>query len=145
MKVHLLAAAAVLLSACASGYEPQEVEAVRDYVVAADLKEVDQVRLYRQMSYTYVNDHYVTVPTRRGDYLVEFAGNCSELRRRDFSPEMVDTRDNRNILRARFDTIRGCRIGRIFEISDEQRKELRDLGDAPGDEVFIPEKDDEDN
>ena len=95
------------------------------------------------MSYTYINDYYVTVPTRRGDYLIEFARDCRELRRRDFTPEMVDRRDNRNILRARFDTIRGCRIGTIYEITDEQRKELRALGDAPGDEVFIPEDQDE--
>ena len=68
----------------------------------------------------------------------EFQRDCWELRRNDFTPEMVDVRDNQNVLRARFDTIRGCRIGKMYEITAEQRVELTALGDAPGDEIFLP-------
>lgn len=137
----LILAATLSLSACATGYDPQEIEAVRDYVSAAELESVDQIRLYRQMSYTYVNDRYVIIPTRKGDYLVELSRDCFELRRQDFTYEMVDRRQDTNVLRARFDTIRGCPIGTFYSITDAQRKELRDLGDAPGEEVFIPEED----
>ena len=129
----------LVVAACSSTTtQPQEIEAVRDFVVANKLEEVSEIRLREQMSYTYVNDRYVTIPTRRGDYLVEFIRDCWELRRNDFTPEMVDVRDNRNARRARLDTIRGCRIGKMYEISGAQREELTALGDAPGDEAFLP-------
>jgi hypothetical protein len=132
----------LVVAACSSTTtQPQEIEAVRDYVVANELEEVSQIRLREQMSYTYVNDRYVTIPTRRGDYLVEFSRDCWELRRNDFTAEMVDVRDNNNVIRARFDTIRGCRIGKMYEISKAQREELTALGDAPGDEIFLPKED----
>lgn len=143
MKITATLTSALLLSACVTAYNPQEIEAVRDYIAANDLEEVDQIRFYSQMSYTYLNDYFVTIPTRRGDYLAEFVSECRELRRQDFTPDMVDIRRDSNVLRARFDTIRGCRIGTFYEITEEQRNELRELGDAPGDEVFLPE--DEDN
>ncbi len=135
----LILPALLAVAACSSTTQrPQEIEAVRDYVVAAELQEVTEIRLREQMSYTYVNDRFVTIPTRRGDYLVEFQRDCWELRRNDFTPEMVDVRDNPNVLRARFDTLRGCRIGKMYEITAEQRVELTALGDAPGDEIFLP-------
>jgi hypothetical protein len=131
----------VVVACSSTTTQPQEIEAVRDYVVATELEEVSEIRLREQMSYTYVNDRYVTIPTRQGDYLVEFQRDCWELRRNDFTPEMVDRRDNQNILRARYDTIRGCRIAKIYEVTEAQRKELSALGDAPGDEVFLPKED----
>lgn len=125
--------------------QPQEIEATRDFVAANELEEVDEIRLDRQLTYNYVNDRYATVPTRRGDYLLEFQRNCHELRKTSFDLQrgdlennpMVDVRDNTNLLRSKFDTIRGCRIAKMYEISDEQKEELKALGDAPGDEVFM--------
>jgi hypothetical protein len=108
-------------------------------VFANQLEEVDEIRFLRQFNYTYVNDWFVIVPTRTGDYLVAFDRDCYELRKTDFTPEMVDDRTDPNRLRARFDTIRGCHIDKIYEVSDEQSKELADLGDAPGDEVYLPQ------
>ena len=135
----LIVPALLIIAACSSTTQrPQEIEAVRDYVVAAELEEVTEIRLREQMRYTYVNDRYVTIATQRGDYLVEFLRDCWELRRHDFTPEMVDVRDNQNVLRARFDTIRGCRIAKMYEITAAQRAELTALGDAPGDEIFLP-------
>lgn len=145
MKTKIIGIAAAALAACATGYDTQEIEAVRDYIVAAELKEVDQIRFFSQMSYTYLNDRYVLIPTRRGDYLVEFRRNCRELRETQFTWDMVDRRDNQNTLRAGFDTIRGCIIGGMYEITEDQREELQALGDAPGDEVFIPESEDTDD
>ena len=135
----LILPALLAVAACSSTTQrPQEIEAVRDYIVAAELEEVTEIRTREQLSYTYVNDRFVTIDTRRGDYLLEFNRNCWELRRNDFTPEMMDVRDNSNVLRARFDTIRGCRIGKMYEITAEQREELTALGDAPGDEIFLP-------
>ena len=135
----------LLVTGCASkSTQPQEIEAVRDYIVANELVEVDQIRTSRNMSYTYVNDRYVIWPTRRGDYLVELNRDCQELRSQEWNPHMVDRRDSTNILRARFDTIRGCHIGTMYEITKDQKAELRNLGDAPGDELFLPEGSDDD-
>lgn len=132
----------MLLGACSTLFDAQEIEAVRDYVVANELKEVDKIRLYRQLNYTYINDQYITVDARTGDFLIEFKRVCRDLSRTDFTPEMVDRRYDSSVLRAGFDTIRGCPIGKIYEVRKEQREELSDLGDAPGDEVYLPENDD---
>jgi Family of unknown function (DUF6491) len=135
-------ATAFLLSGCSFNLlEAEEGEAVVDYIYANELKEVDQFRYFQQFTYTYVNDQYVTIPTNAGDYLVEFARDCPELRRARFTPEMADVRDDNRTLRARFVTIRGCRIDKIYEISEAQREELSELGDAPGDDTYFPEDD----
>lgn len=139
MKLMIISAAALLLAACATSYEEQEVEAVRDYVAAAELEEVDEIRYFSRMSHRYVNDFFVTVDTRREQFLVEFNRRCLDLKRSDFTPQMADIRRDNDVLRARFDTIRGCRIGRIYKITDLQLIEVHDLGDAPGEEVYLPD------
>ncbi len=141
MKTRACLLAIIAVGGCSSTSQPsREVEAVRDFVVAAELEEVAEIRLWRQMSYTHLNVRFVIIPTRRGDYLVEFQRDCRELNRIDITPEMVDVRHNQHVLRAKFDTIRGCRIARIYEISEAQSEELKVLGDAPGDEIFLPDK-----
>ena len=45
---------------------------------------------------------------------------------------MVDRRNDANTLRARFDTIRGCRIHRIFALNEGEVAELENIGEAPG-------------
>ena len=106
MKNAAILISALALSACVTGYDPREIEAVRDYIAANELEEVDQVRTpHAQMSFTYINDYFVTIPTRRGDYLAEFVSECRELRRQQFTEDMVDIRRDANWLRARFDTI----------------------------------------
>ncbi|MDX1517779.1 MAG: DUF6491 family protein [Woeseiaceae bacterium] len=139
MKRFCEALALVVLAGCGTLMNEQEIEAVRDFVVTNELQEVDEIRLYEQLHYNYVNDYFVTIPTRRGDYLAEFNTRCRALSSQEFTPEMVDRRYSTHLLRARFDTIRGCHIGKIYKISREQREELRNLGDAPGDEVFLDE------
>lgn len=133
-------AAVFMLGGCnLNPFTPEENEAVLDYIYASELEEVDQIRFFQQYSYTYVNDRYVTIPTYAGDYLVEFTRTCPELRQSRFTSEMVDYPDDNRTLRARFDTIRGCRIGKIYEVTAAQAEELAELGDAPGDDVYLPD------
>jgi hypothetical protein len=145
MSKHRLAACAVVGSLLAASgcsfnlFDAEETEAVRDFIFANDLEEVEQIRFFQNFSYTYVNDNYVTIPTNSGDYLVEFTRSCPELRQMQFTSDMVDRRDDNRTLRARFDTIRGCRIGKIYQITEEQRDELSALGDAPGEESYLPD------
>ena len=132
---------AILVVGCSSTPQgAREIEAVRDFVAAAQLEEVSEIRLRQQMSYTFLNVRFVTLPTRRGDYLIEFQRDCRALTSTEVTPDMVDIRANRNVLHAKFDTIRGCRISRIFELTDAQSAELEVLGDAPGDEIYLPGK-----
>lgn len=143
MKRWILLFAALTLAACGgtvSRLGPgKEIEAVRDFVAVSDLPEVDKLRLYDQIKFLYVNDHFVVIPQRRSNHLIEFKGRCDELRRRKWSSDMVDFRVSSRYLYADHDTIRGCVIGRIFELTSAQLEDLRELGDAPGIEVFIPE------
>lgn len=132
--------AILLMAACGTMYDDQEIEATRDFVAANQLAQVDDFRLFQQLNYHYLNDNFVSVDTRRGDYLLEFRTRCRALTRRDFTPDMVDVRRDPSRIEARFDTIRGCRIDKIYSITEEQRKELRALGDAPGDEIFLPDQ-----
>lgn len=140
-------AAIVVMATLAAGAcsltpsDAEEIEAVRDFIFASELEEVDQIRFFQQMSYTVINDQFVTIPTHAGDYLVELARICPELSQTRFTPEMIDYRDDNRTLRPRFDTIRGCRIGKIYEITEAQSKEIAELGDAPGDEVYLPDDD----
>ncbi len=135
-----LLSGALGLSACATTQDEQEVEAVRDFIAANELSQVDDIRLYSQLHYSYLNDHFVIASVRRADYLVEFQSRCRALGRQEFTPSMVDVRHEANIIRARSDSIRGCYISKIYELTAEQGKELRRLGDAPGDETFLPEE-----
>lgn len=145
MKPIIVVILLVLVGACSTMSDEQEIEATRDFVAANQLDEVDEIRLYEQLNYRIINDYFVTVETRRGDYLIEFNNRCRALTQRDFQPHMVDIRRDPNRVRARFDTIRGCHIGKIYEVSEEQREELRQLGDAPGEEIFLPDDENEES
>lgn len=139
MKPTIVVILLALTSACSTLQDEQEIEATRDFVVANNLNQVDEIRLYEQLNYRIINHYFVTVETRRGDYLIEFNSRCRALTQREFQPHMVDIRRDPSRVRARFDTIRGCIIGKIYEVTEEQREELRQLGDAPGDEIFLPD------
>ena len=151
MRILLIPAALLVLAGCATPQKAQEIEAVRDFVAANELEQVERVR-YRfrgDLKYRYVNDRYVKVEGRDGDFLVEFRRNCPELRDR-IRPEtmsgplqdspLVDKPRDANVLNARFDTIKGCRIAAIYGLTPEQYEELDNLGDAPGEEIFLPDE-----
>lgn len=45
---------------------------------------------------------------------------------------IVDTRWDPNTIRARIDTMRGCPIGMIYALTEEDLLELQELGEVPG-------------
>ena len=142
MKVTIAVFLSLGVSACSSlpseaHWPGKENEAVLDFIVASELQEVRIIHLNEPIKYLYVNDNFVVVPTRRGDYLVGFRGRCSELRTRKYTADMIDIRVSARVLHSDFDTIRGCKIGAIYELSDLQFKELSALGDAPGQEQYL--------
>lgn len=130
-----------MLAGCSSGGPPlQELEAVRDYIVAAELEPLEEIRIWRQVSHVVVNEHYAIIEARGGDYLAEFQRRCRNLTRSDWTTQMVDVRTRPNALQARFDTLRGCNFSAFYSITAEQREEILNLGDAPGDEAFMPDE-----
>ena len=128
----VLVAASML--GCAS--TPQEGEsvikqndAVDDYIRVAELPETDAIRKRGELHYTTVTEKYIVLRDRKSSYLAVFRQRCRE---RDEQAVTPDIRHDLNILRARFDTYRGCRIQTLYEITEGQAQELIDLGDRPG-------------
>ena len=127
----------IALTACASGPEeiPADVLAIQDYIAVAELPEVDKMKNNRDSGIEKLgNKRYIFLKARRQTYLVEFDRDCWALlddARIATDPLTWDNRNDANYLRPRMDTIRGCRIGRAFEVNEGQVDEIRNLGDAP--------------
>jgi hypothetical protein len=129
MRIVLLFAATWILVACATARPQVDKEAVEDFVSVRALEEVDRIRSDSSDSYYELNAYYVIYQTRKGDYLFEFSRRCWELDERRVTP---DKRWEGNTIRARFDTLRGCRIDKIFGLTEADAEELKELGEAPG-------------
>ena len=130
MKILATVILLMLFGGCATSSEPEISGAVSDYIKVAEFEDQDSIRTMGKYSYHVISQRYVTVQTHKENYLVEFVRRCHELDQSEVTP---DIRYEKNILRSRFDTIRGCRIGRIYSIDKGQAEELKNLGEAPGD------------
>lgn len=132
--VLLLSLALAALQACSTPRTRVESEAVRDYIAAAEPDEADRIRFRptRRPAYRPINEYFTVVDSGDAHYLVEFRRRCYALY--DNSRIEPDVRRESNVIRARFDTIRGCLIDTIYAIDAAQALELEQLGDAPGDE-----------
>jgi len=117
-----------LLAGCASDKLRIDKAAIDDFVAVRGLESVDSIRTDSSDGWTDVNDHYLIYTARRDQYLIRFSRACWQIR--DNVVE-ADRRADFSRLRARFDTIRGCRIAEIFALSEQDATELRELGDAP--------------
>lgn len=123
-------AAIIFLSACATSSDTRITDAVADFIRAAELTPQDLIRTRQGYTYTIVSERYVVLKNYKDYYLVEFVRDCRELKESRVQP---DFRYEANVLRARFDTLRGCRIAKLYAIDEGQAEELKSLGDAPGD------------
>lgn len=125
-------AALLALGACASDpiYFPPASETIEDYVVAGQLEDVGLIRKTDRDSWQYVNDRYIIYRGRPNEYLIQFSHNCEGLDDNGRLPPIDIIHDHRNIRAT--DTIRGCIIEKIYSISSNQRRELRQLGQPAG-------------
>ena len=134
-KLMILFALAALLG-CASqdekdgAKEDPVTEAVLDFIEVRDLEEVDAISSGTNDGWRELNLEYLLYEGRRDTYLVEFARPCYELR--DQTRITPDKRWDSSYIRARFDTIRGCRIGRVFLLTEAEVAELENIGEVPG-------------
>ncbi len=131
MRLILLITTALAVASCAAtSHQDTHVQAIDDFVAVGELESVGEIRHRDDMHHEYLNDHYVIVRTRKDAYLVKFVRRCVELR--DNTRIKPDVRREPHVIRARFDTLRGCRIESMYPINKGQVEELKSLGDAPG-------------
>jgi len=129
-------AAAFFLAACASQEEQAEEstqdmnQAVRDFIELRELEELDRLKSGTNDSWQQLDDRFIIYNGRRETYLVEFSRRCYELN--DDTRITPDKRWDSNTVRARFDTIRGCLIARIYGLDEAEVAELENIGEAPG-------------
>jgi len=124
------------LVACASQHDKratstQDVsQAVRDFVEVRELDQVDSVSVHSTDGMKKITNVFVLYRNRDGNYIMEFDRYCHELD--DYKVITPDRRWDLKTLRPRYDTIRGCRIGKIYSLTEAELTELKNIGDAPG-------------
>lgn len=131
MKALYAIGAAVMIAACSGTPEvPEDTLAIRDYVEVGELQTVDKVRTSGNDSWSYLSDYYVIYESRHDEYLLEFRRVCRELR--DNALLTADRRSDHNAMYVGLDTLRGCRIDKMYPLTEAQAIELRALGGAYG-------------
>jgi len=126
----LLGACATQNSSQAPRAEQTDNQAVIDFIAVRQLEEMDKIRSNERDGWDILTTTYIIYKSRRDRYLFEFARPCYELR--DNTEVTADVRANARIIHAKFDTLRGCRIARIFVINMDEAEELKNIGEAPG-------------
>ncbi len=131
MKQNLILILAMCMVGCASGdektAEEKQLEAVKDrdriedFVTSAELEEVEEARTRTQLNHKILTDEYIILSDRKSRYLLHFTHRCRELYEHTPRP---DYRTERNVIRAKFDTYRGCRIKAMYQLTGGQEKEL---------------------
>lgn len=124
-----------LLAACAGqnskrGMSTEDtVQAVRDFIEVRGLEDLDLIATRSTDSWQSISDYFLIYTGRRAQYLVDFGRRCHELsdNRRIVADERWD-----NKIRARFDTIRGCRVINLYALTEAEAAELESIGESPG-------------
>lgn len=122
----------VLLAACAAQEETvgrDAEQAIRDYIEVRALPALPKISSSNYDRWDELDGKFVIYATRHEYFLVEFARHCYELQE---TPVVPDVRRERNVLRARFDTLRGCRVHRIYALTENDVAELLALGRPVG-------------
>jgi len=130
MRHMILSAVLVLLAACAAtGEVPEETQAIRDYIDVGELHEVDRIRTFGSDAWSPLTDYFAVYSARDGKFLLEFTRICREMT--DNTHVTPDRRYDHNVMRRGIDTLRGCRIDRMYALTDAQVIELETLGKGP--------------
>lgn len=122
----------VMLTACAAQEEvtTQDAEqAVRDFIAVHQLQEAKEMRTSNNDSWKEIDENFLIYNTRREVFLLEFTRRCFELNQH---PVVPDERESGNTIRARFDTLRGCHIAKLFPLTEGEAAELSAIGESPG-------------
>ena len=132
MRTVILAALLALLAACAGTAEvPEDTQAIRDYVDVGELVEVDRIRTHGRDAWSPISNHFVIYSGRDGKFLLEFTRTCREMF--DNTSVTPDRRHDHNVMRRGIDTLRGCRIDKMYPLTEAQALEIEALVDSIGD------------
>jgi hypothetical protein len=129
---------ALALTACATQEQTDGrdvAQGIRDYIEVRQLAEQDKIRTGSSDSWHELDGRYIIYTTRRETFLVEFVRNCYELNE---TPVIADVRRDASTIRARFDTIRGCLIGRMFALTENDVAELEAISESPTNATNAP-------
>jgi hypothetical protein len=128
--------AVALLAGCAGAPANKSVleqnDALDDYIKVAELEEVDSIRYFGRLDHKVISKKYIIINAGKDSYLVTYVSNCYALEDNKVKP---DIRYDSNVLRARSDTYRGCRILSMHAIDEGQKQELLALGGTPGEQI----------
>ena len=132
MRTISLALLLALITACAGTPEiPADTQAVRDYLVVGELQEVDRIRTHGNDAWSPVTDYFALYKGRDGQFLLEFTRICRELT--DNTRITPDRRYDHNVMRRGIDTLRGCRIDKMYPLTEAQAQEIEALVETAGD------------
>lgn len=133
MRLAALSIFTIILTACAA-QQPSEVDeeeqAVIDFIEIRGLAEVDKIRANDSSGWDKITRKFIIFNARRDRFLMQFARDCRELD--DNTNIVADVRHDPNMINARFDTLRGCRIDKIYALNEAEAAELLQIGEAPG-------------
>lgn len=129
MKVYQRVAglAAALLAACAATPETRQEQALRDFVEVGELQEQTEILTHNRDTRDLVNKNFLVYDAKDGTYLIEFRTGCYDLVQDRIVP---DKRWDTHRIRARFDTINGCIIDKIYLLTEAQSAEFQELAKA---------------
>ena len=128
----LLAVSPLLFIACTGTPEvPPDTQAIRDYIEVGQLPETDQMRTLGRDEWSALTTRFVIYSGRDGPVLLEFGQTCREMF--DNSRITADVRYDRHIMRPGSDTLRGCRIHKMYALTEAQAQEIMALAKAAGD------------
>ncbi len=132
MKNLTLIFVALALTACATAHQEERINAVKDFIEVNDLSTTESMRTFEKIEQDVLNDEYVILTVGDEIHLIEYSYRCTEdpLTQRP----KADVRRNARRIYADSDTWRGCQIKSIYPISEEQAEELREIGEAPGED-----------
>jgi hypothetical protein len=132
LKLAAICTAALAVAGCAGSAQDESVvlqnDAIDDYIEVAELAEIDQIRIRRELSHKPITEFYILLFDGKEPYLVVFPSRCYT---RGELPTKPDVRYDARRLHARHDTYRGCRIAAIYKVTPGQAAELMHIGRSP--------------
>ena len=129
MRIAAMAAALALVAGCAGTPEiPEETQAVHDYVEVGELGQTDRIRTHGSDASKPLTLHFALYSGRDGRFLLEFTRLCRAMY--DHTLITPDRRYDHNVMRRGLDTLRGCRIDRMYPLTEAQAEEVEALVQA---------------
>ncbi len=122
-----------MLFGCATQEDPRRppggagrasAEDLREYLDKVKPEPVYSIRYREPLRWRALNNYFATVETLDGPHLVELSWECKDLTNNQIYGDMADRRRTRGLLRARADTLRGCRIESFYKLPEAKAVEI---------------------